>query len=466
MSQWAGVVLAAGMGARMKSRIPKVLHRVCGKEMVRYPVDLLRRLGIERIVVVVSPANRAEVEIVLGDELEYVEQARAAGTGDAAAQTTSLLNTKDGNGPKHIIVLGADSPLLEMENLSQLMDTHLDNASHMTILTGDLESPGDLGRVHRNSAGQVTEIVEAASKDELEVYSAEVNGGEINGGVYCFSATWLWENLPKVPASPSGEVYLTSLASIGSSGGNTINGLKITGLKISDAGQLQGVNNRLQLAMVESVLRQRINRQWMLDGVTILDPGSVFIDAEVTIGQDSVILPNTMLLGRTDVGENCEIGPGSVLRDSSVGNRCRVTASMLEEATMEDAANIGPFSHLRPGAHLEPGVHVGNFAEIKESRLAVGVLMGHFGYVGDASIGANVNLGAGMVTCNYDGKDKHRTNIGAGAFVGCDTMLVAPVNVGEDAVTGAGSVITEDVPAGRLAVGVPARIVSEKSDIG
>ena len=466
MSQWAGVVLAAGMGARMKSRIPKVLHRVCGKEMVRYPVDLLRRLGIERIVVVVSPANRAEVEIVLGDELEYVEQARAAGTGDAAAQTTSLLNTKDGNGPEHIIVLGADSPLLEMENLSQLMDTHLDNASHMTILTGDLESPGDLGRVHRNSAGQVTEIVEAASKDELEVYSAEVNGGEINGGVYCFSATWLWENLPKVPASPSGEVYLTSLASIGSSGGNTINGLKITGLKISDAGQLQGVNNRLQLAMVESVLRQRINRQWMLDGVTILDPGSVFIDAEVTIGQDSVILPNTMLLGRTDVGENCEIGPGSVLRDSSVGNRCRVTASMLEEATMEDAANIGPFSHLRPGAHLEPGVHVGNFAEIKESRLAAGVLMGHFGYVGDASIGANVNLGAGMVTCNYDGKDKHRTNIGAGAFVGCDTMLVAPVNVGEDAVTGAGSVITEDVPAGRLAVGVPARIVSEKSDKG
>jgi len=202
----------------------------------------------------------------------------------------------------------------------------------------------------------------------------------------------------------------------------------------------------------------------MLDGVTIFDPASVFIDAEVTIGQDAVILPNTMLLGRTTVGEESEIGPGSVLRDSSVGNRCRVTTSVLEDAVMEDGANIGPFSHLRSGAYLESGVHIGNFAEIKESRLAVGSLMGHFGYIGDASIGANVNLGAGMVTCNYDGREKHRTNIGAGVFIGCDTMLVAPVTVGDDAVTGAGSVITEDVPQGRLAVGVPARIVVRKSD--
>lgn len=453
MSQWAGVVLAAGMGARMKSRLPKVLHRVCGKDLVRYPVELLRELGVDRIVVVVSPANKVEVEKVLGDQLEYVEQATPKGTGDAVAQAAKLLNTGNGDSPEHLFVLGADSPLLEAEILSQLMATHLEKASHMTILTGDSMSPGDLGRVRRNSAGQITGIVETASGDE-----AVEDPAEINGGVYCFSAPWLWEQLPKVRTNPGGEVYLTALASNGLAEGSNINGLKI-----AQAGQLQGVNNRVQLALVESVLRQRINRQWMLDGVTILDTASVFIDADVTIGQDAVILPNTMLLGRTTVGEECEIGPGSVLRDSSVGNRCRVTASMLEDAIMEDGADIGPFSHLRPGAHLEPGVHVGNFAEIKESRLAVGVLMGHFGYVGDASIGANANLGAGMVTCNYDGEKKHRTNIGAGAFVGCDTMLVAPVNVGDDAVTGAGSVITEDVPPGRLAVGVPARIVTKKS---
>jgi len=456
MSQWAGVVLAAGIGARMNSRLPKVLHQVCGKEMIRYPVELLRRLGVNRIVVVVSPASRAEVERVLGDQLEYVEQASATGTGDAMAQTAGLLETGEDRKAENLLVLGADSPLLETETLRQLMATHLENTSHMTVLTGRSKSPGDLGRVRRNGAGQVTEIVEVASGDEPEEEPAE-----INGGVYCFSAPWLWENLPHIQASQSGELYLTSLVSIGAG-----NGSKVSGIGTPDAAQLQGVNNRVQLAQVESVLRQRINHQWMLGGVTILDPASVFIDAEVTIGRDAVILPNTMLLGRTTVGEESEIGPGSVLRDSTVGNRCRVTASMLEGATMEDGADIGPFSHLRRGAYLESGVHVGNFAEVKESRLASGVLMGHFGYVGDASIGANANLGAGMVTCNYDGRDKHRTNIGAGAFVGCDTMLVAPVTVGADAVTGAGSVITEDVPPGRLAVGVPARIVTKRSDKG
>lgn len=459
MSQWAGVVLAAGMGVRMKSRLPKVLHPVCGKEMVRYPVDLLQGLGVERILVVVSPTNRVEVEKALGDKVEYVEQATANGTGDAVLQTANRLmanrlNGAEDDNPEHLIILGADSPLLEAESLSRLMSTHLEETSNMTILTGDFDTPGDLGRVQRNGTGQVIGIVEAATGEGLEDSPAE-----INGGAYCFSAPWLWEHLPQVEASPVGEVYLTALASMNSEGNASINAVKI-----ARANDLQGVNNRVQLAQVEAELRQRINQRWMLDGVTIFDPASVFIDAEVTIGQDAVILPNTMLLGRTTVGEESEIGPGSVLRDSSVGNRCRVTTSVLEDAVMEDGANIGPFSHLRSGAYLESGVHIGNFAEIKESRLAVGSLMGHFGYIGDASIGANVNLGAGMVTCNYDGREKHRTNIGAGVFIGCDTMLVAPVTVGDDAVTGAGSVITEDVPQGRLAVGVPARIVVRKSD--
>ncbi len=452
MSQWAGVVLAAGMGARMNSRLPKVLHRVCGKEMIRYPVELLRRLGAGRVVVVASPTNFEALNQLLGDEVEFVVQPSATGTGDALALTAELL----GNSADNLLVLGADSPLVQTDTVKELMASHLGSSSHMTILVGQAQTPGDLGQVLRDGSGRVTGIVEAADGP-----GAGEGQAEVNGGVYCFSAPWLWQNLPRIQASQSGERYLTSLVAIGAG-----NGSKISGIGTPDAAQLQGVNNRVQLAQVESVLRQRINHQWMLGGVTILDPASVFIDAEVTIGRDAVILPNTMLLGRTAVGEESEIGPGSVLRDSAVGNRCRVTASMLEGATMEDGADIGPFSHLRPGAYLESGVHVGNFAEVKESRLASGVLMGHFGYVGDASIGANVNLGAGMVTCNYDGRDKHRTNIGAGAFVGCDTMLVAPVTVGAGAVTGAGSVITEDVPPGRLAVGVPARIVKEKSDKG
>jgi bifunctional UDP-N-acetylglucosamine pyrophosphorylase/glucosamine-1-phosphate N-acetyltransferase len=225
-----------------------------------------------------------------------------------------------------------------------------------------------------------------------------------------------------------------------------------------------GVNDRLQLSHVEGILRQRIREQWMLSGVTMPDPASVYIDAGASIGQDTVILPNTSIVGSSVIGEDCEIGPNSVISDSTLGRGCRATASVLEEATMEDGANIGPFSHLRPGAYLESGVHLGNFVEVKESRFAAGSVMGHFGYIGDASIGAGTNLGAGMVTCNYDGKDKHRTNIGENAFIGCDTMLVAPVTVGAGATTGAGSVVTKNVPPGRLAVGVPARIINSEPE--
>ena len=285
MSHWAGVVLAAGMGVRMKSRLPKVLHPVCGKEMVRYPVDLLQGLGVTRILVVVSPANKVEVEKALGDQVEYVEQATANGTGDAVLQTEHRLNGTGDDNPEHLIILGADSPLLEGATLSLLMSTHLEKTSNMTILTGDFDTPGDLGRVQRNGSGQVIGIVEAASGNGLEGTPAE-----INGGVYCFSAPWLWEQLPHVETSPVGEIYLTSLAAMSSEGTASVNGVKI-----AQANDLQGVNNRVQLAQVEAELRLRINRQWMLDGVTIMDPASVFIDADVTIGQDAVILPNTML---------------------------------------------------------------------------------------------------------------------------------------------------------------------------
>jgi bifunctional UDP-N-acetylglucosamine pyrophosphorylase/glucosamine-1-phosphate N-acetyltransferase len=412
--------------------------------MIRYPLELLRQLGIRRLVVVVSPTGAPAVRELLGTDVEYVTQPSALGTGDALGCAAKMLQGK----VDHLLVLGADCPLLRAETVKGLVASHVAAAGDMTLLTGNAPSIGDWGRVFRSDSGQVVDIVEAADDPRTSELS-----GEFNGGVYCFAAPWVWENLERVEPSPSGERYLTSLAGIGAAGG-----AKVHGVGAEDPGELQGVNDRLQLARVEAVQRQRIREHWMLAGVTMTDPASVFIDSGVAIGQDTVLLPNTMLLGRTSIGEGCEIGPGSVVRDSNVGHRCRVTASAMEEAAMEDDVDIGPFSHLRPGAYLESGVHIGNFVEVKQSRFESDAVMGHFGYVGDASIGAGVNLGAGMVTCNYDGKDKHRTVIEAGAFIGCDTMLVAPVTVGAGAVTGAGAVVIRDVPAGRLAVGVPARI--------
>jgi len=444
MDQWAGVVLAAGQGQRMRSRLSKPLHRVCGKEMVRYPVDLLKGLGIGRIVVVASPANVQQIKSALGEDAEVVVQPEPLGTADAVARATRIL---DGQA-SHILVQGADAPLIMRESVEAQMKLHLAGPHSMTLLSATAPSAQDLGRIQRNANGQITSIVEAVDSDLGPDRSAEVNAG-----VYCFDGPWLWENLVRIQPSPGGEKYLTALVELGA-----MQGVSIGSVNAADAVDITGVNDRVQLAKVEAEQRRRICESWMLAGVSVMDPGSVYIDAGVTIGQDTVILPNTMLTGSTSIGEECEIGPNTTIRDSSVGNRCRITASALEGATMEDGVDMGPFSHLRPGAYLESGVHIGNYVEVKESRFARDAVMGHFGYIGDASIGAAANLGAGLVTCNYDGKEKHRTVIGDGAFIGCDTMLVAPVTVGENAITGAGAVVTADVPAGRLAVGVPARI--------
>ena len=452
MDQWAGVVLAAGHGERMKSRHPKVLHRVCGKEMLRYPIELMQQVGIDRILVVVSPGNSNAVRDLLGGQLDYVIQPQVLGTADALARASATLRGQS----EQLLVLGADSPLVRRDTVLRLMEGHTSDSGDMTVLSAQLPASGDLGRVLRDQEDRVIDIVEAAVGDHHRDHRAEVNAG-----VYCFGASWLWENLERVEPSTSGERYITSMASIG-----VAQGAKVQAVAATEDSEALGVNNRLQLAQVEAVQRQRIREEWMLKGVTIQDPASVFIDSGVTVGQDTVILPNTMLLGRSRIGDECEIGPGSIIRDSTIGHRCRATASVLEEATMEEGVDIGPFSHLRPGAYLESGVHIGNFVEVKESHFAAGAVMGHFGYVGDATIGADVNLGAGMVTCNYDGVDKHRTVIERGAFIGCDTMLVAPVTVGAEAVTGAGAVVTKDVPEGRLAVGVPARIRERTTKTG
>ena len=447
-----GVVMAAGEGRRMRSRIPKPMHRVCGKEMVRYPVALLKDAGAHRVVVVVSPENREAIRGVLGENVEYAVQPQRDGTGGALACCAAMLEGKE----EHVVVMGSDTPLVSCQSLERLLQEHTANSAQMTALTADMAGATDLGRVVVED-GRVTSIIEAADAVEGagngSFRTGRTKGLEVNAGVYCFESEWLWKALKQIRPSASGELYLTALAAIGHAGG-----AGIYAASADDPAEALGVNDRKQLSVVEAVMRERIRERLMLSGVTIADPASVYVDADVTVGMDTVILPNTMLLGQTSIGENCEIGPNSVIRDSAIGDSCRVTSSALEEAVMENHTDIGPFSHLRPGAYLESGVHIGNYVEVKESRFLSGAVMGHFGYAGDATIGARVNVGAGMITCNYDGKDKHPTVVGDDAFIGCDTMLVAPVTVGEGSITGAGAVVTKDIPPARLAVGVPATI--------
>jgi len=263
--------------------------------------------------------------------------------------------------------------------------------------------------------------------------------------------------LQRISLSPKGEYYLTDLIAIA-----VKDGLDVNALTLDDTTEAIGINNRAHLAEAEAALRQRINQRWMVSGVTILDSATTYIHAEVTIGQDTTILPNTMLQGATTIGENCTLGPNTIITDTQIGNRCNILASVLEDAKVDNNVEIGPYCHLRKGAHLASGVHMGNFGEVKNSYLGRGVKMGHFSYLGDATIGKNVNIGAGTITANYDGVNKHRTEIGADAFIGSDTMLVAPIKIGQGARTGAGSVVTKDVPDNTVVVGIPARAVRKK----
>jgi bifunctional UDP-N-acetylglucosamine pyrophosphorylase/glucosamine-1-phosphate N-acetyltransferase len=430
----------------MKSSVLKVLHRVCGKPMIAYVIDALRGSGVQDVTLVVSPDRAQGLRDLLGATVRYVEQPRPLGTGHALLQCRDALENKAAN----IVVMGGDSPLVRPDTIQALAARHRQSGAAITLLTSTGALQPDMGRIQRDAGGRVKGVVEASDAAALD------RAVEVNVGVYCFDAQWLWPNLSKVEKSPRGEYYLTDLISMAAKEGKTVESIVS-----KDNNEGMGVNDRVQLAQAEAALRRRICERWMREGVTIMDPATTYIDAEAVIGQDTIILPNTIIQGAARIGRDCAIGPNSFIRASTIGDGCRVTASFIEESTLEPDVDVGPFSHLRQHTHVESHVHIGNFAEVKESRLKQGVKMGHFGYVGDASVGANTNLGAGLVTCNYDGVDKHRTEIGQNAFIGSDTMLVAPVKVGDGAATGAGSVVTKDVPNNRLAVGVPARILDK-----
>lgn len=442
----AAVILAAGQGTRMKSKLAKVLHPVAGKPMIEYAVAAAKFAGVAHTVVVIGHQGE-QVHALLAEQVEYAEQPEQRGTGDAVKCAKPRLE----NAAAQVLVFYADMPLLKPETLRALADKHMATGATLTMLTLVVEQDTmSFGRIVRGADGKVQRIVE-----QVETTPEEFELKEINPGVYCFDASWLWENIKKlVPSPQKGEYYLTDLLEMAVTEGRTVETETIF-----DAAQCIGINTRVQLAQAEGLMRARIRERVMLGGVTLLDPASTFIDADVEIGQDTVILPNTHLQGKTKIGADCKIGPNAVIQDSVIGDACVIGPSVIESATLEDHVEMGPFCHLRPGAYLSRHVHLGNYAEVKKSRLGEGVHMGHFSYMGDADVGAHTNIGAGTITCNYDGKNKNKTVIGANVFIGSDSMLVAPLTIGDNARTGAGAVVTKNVPADSLAVGVPARVI-------
>ena len=441
------IILAAGKGTRMRSALPKPLQPLMGKPIIHYALESAAPLVKNKPVIVLGHGAE-QIRQLVGDVSRYVEQTELLGTGHAVRQAESLLSGKS----DLVLVTYVDMPLVRTQTLQQLIDTQMANSGPMTILTVLEEDPRGFGRVIRNAEGLIQAIIEEADATPVQL---EVT--ELNAGMYCFKSEWLWENLKSLALSPKGEYYLTDLVSLAIK-----QGLSVDAVPAEDKEELIGINTRVHLAEAGKILRKRINTELMLSGVSLVDPDSVYIESDVKIGQDTLILPNTYLQGKTSIGNNCIIGPDTRIFSSQIGDSCEIEFSVIEQSKVENEVDIGPFSHLRKGAHIGSGVHIGNFGEIKDSYLGEGTKVGHFSYLGNAQIGKDVNIGAGTITCNYDGEKKHQTIIRDGVFIGSDSMLVAPLELGENSSTGAGSVVTKDVPPDTVVVGIPARAITKK----
>lgn len=426
----------------MKSRVPKALHCVAGKQMLSWVKDALSQTPVALTATVVGPDFPEQPHCFSNGTIRVLQKERL-GTGHALLQTLPFIAGQ----ADHVLVVNADMPLLSPDTLNLMIDSHLNAEAALTVLTCHVQDPGEMGRVIRNPNGDVSGIIEWRDAD------AETRASnEVCCGVYCFRSEWLWPALNNLDAAPNGEFYITSLVDQAHQ-----SGLTIESTSPIDPNEALGVNDRSDLARVTAIAFERTRRKAMDRGATLVDPPSAFIDACVTIGMDTILQPGVILQGDTSIGASCTLGPNAVIRDSSIGNECRIQGSVIEESSIADNVQIGPYCHLRPGARLAEHVRLGNYVEIKQATIDRGTKVGHFSYLGDAEVGANVNIGAGTVTCNYDGASKNRTIIGDGAFIGSDSMLVAPIRIGARAVTGAGSVVTRDLPDDTLAYGVPAQ---------
>ncbi|WP_443862863.1 bifunctional UDP-N-acetylglucosamine diphosphorylase/glucosamine-1-phosphate N-acetyltransferase GlmU [Fusobacterium ulcerans] len=438
------LILAAGKGTRMKSELPKVIHEVNGIPMISKIIKVLEVLKPEENILILGH-KKEEVLKVVGEDADYVVQTEQLGTGHAVLQAKDKLKDYDGD----VMVLCGDTPLLREETLKELYKFHRDTDSVTTILTSIYDNPFGYGRIVKEN-GLVKAIVEEKEAD-AEIKKIK----EVNAGVYCFKGRELFDALSKITNNnEKGEYYLTDVIGI-----QVGEGKKVQSFVLNDNIEILGVNSKVELAQASKVLRDRKNIDLMEKGAILIDPSAVYAEEDVVVGRDTVIYPGAILQGKTVIGENCQILGTTRIIDSTLGNDIKVESSVIEESILEDGVTMGPFAHLRPKSHLKEKVHVGNFVEVKKSTLEKGVKAGHLTYLGDAQIGEDTNIGAGTITCNYDGKNKFKTVIGKNSFIGSDSMLVAPVIIGENALVGAGSVITKDVPDNSLAVSRSKQII-------
>ncbi|MCM3570806.1 bifunctional UDP-N-acetylglucosamine diphosphorylase/glucosamine-1-phosphate N-acetyltransferase GlmU [Neobacillus mesonae] len=438
MSNRYAVILAAGQGTRMKSKLYKVLHPVCGKPMVQHVVDQIKKLNIEEMVTIIGHGAE-KVKAQLGETSHYALQEQQLGTAHAVMQAESILAGKEGV----TIVVCGDTPLIKSETMEALFNHHEEVNAKATILTAKIADPAGYGRIVRNDHGLVEKIVEHKDATEAE---REIN--EINTGTYCFDNIALFEALKNVSNdNVQGEYYLPDVIEILKKQGEVV-----SAFQTNDLDETLGVNDRVALAEAERIMRSRINESHMRNGVTIIDPSSTYIESEVTIGQDTVIHPGTILKGNTVIGEDCQIGPHSEIESCQVGDGTVIRQSAAFKSSIGASVNIGPFAHIRPESEIHDEVKVGNFVEIKKAVFGKGSKASHLSYIGDAEVGSGVNIGCGSITVNYDGKNKYLTKIEDDVFIGCNSNLVAPVTVGKGAYVAAGSTITKDVPGMALSI--------------
>lgn len=435
---FTSVILAAGMGTRMKSKMPKVLHKVCGKPLSKWVIDASKAAGADKVCAVVG--HKAEtVKEVLGDVCEFALQAEQKGTGHAVMQAIDVIKNSKGE----VVILNGDTPLITAETINKAIEYHKNNGNQATVITAILDDATGYGRIVRDNDGSVLKIVEQndASEEEKKI-------NEVNSGMYVFDAQSLVYALDKItPNNAQGEYYLTDTLEILLSAGK-----KIGGYAISDNDEIRGINDRVQLNEAEKIMQKRINEYHMRNGVTMRNPESVYIEDGVEIGNDTEICQNVTIKSGTKIGSDCVIGSGSMLDRAVIHDGVDVLSSVILESEVDEGTHVGPFAYIRPNCHVGKEVKVGDFVELKNSNIDDGTKISHLTYIGDSDVGKRVNFGCGTVTCNYDGKKKYRTTIGDDCFVGCNTNFVSPINVGDGVYIAAGSTITEDIPENSLSI--------------